>query len=214
MAVICPTVTAKDPHEYREQVERLMPFAKRVHLDFADGELAPVHLVDLTHAWRPESVEIDVHLMFKQPLEQLEAAMALKPNCIIVHAEARGSFKEFAEQVRATHIKAGVALLAATEVSIIKDSLGLIDYVLVFSGDLGHFGGQADLGLLGKVSELKTLKPELEIGWDGGINADNAADLARAGVDVLNVGGFIQRAEEPASAYAKLEQIVQGVNAT
>ncbi len=56
---------------------------------------------------------------------------------------------------------------------------------------------------------LRKLKPELEIGWDGGVNDTNAAILVQSGVDVLNVGGFIQKSKDPQAAYNKLcEQAV------
>jgi ribulose-phosphate 3-epimerase len=87
--------------------------------------------------------------------------------------------------------------------------MNLIDHVLIFSGDLGHFGGKANLSLLGKASELKALKPHVEIGWDGGVNEENALTLVNNGIDVLNTGGFIQRASDPASAYATLIEVIK-----
>jgi ribulose-phosphate 3-epimerase len=75
--------------------------------------------------------------------------------------------------------------------------------VLIFSGKLGHFGGHADLDLLDKVRQLKEIKPTLEIGWDGGVNDQNAAELAHGGIDVLNAGGYLH-GKDPAAAYAKL----------
>jgi ribulose-phosphate 3-epimerase len=54
---------------------------------------------------------------------------------------------------------------------------------------------------------LKQYKPDLEVGWDGGINDQNVAELINGGVDVLNVGGYIQRAEDPARAFAALQRI-------
>ena len=41
MAVICPTVTAVSEHDYKEQLLRLKPFAKRIHIDLMDGRFAP-----------------------------------------------------------------------------------------------------------------------------------------------------------------------------
>ena len=78
------------------------------------------------------------------------------------------------------------------------------DHVLIFSGDLGHFGGHADLAMLRKVADVKAIHPGVEIGWDGGANADNVAELAAGGIDVINVGGAIQRADDPQSAYDTL----------
>lgn len=214
MAVICPTVTARNTHQYREQLERVSAFASRIHFDFADGQLAPVELIELSQAWLPEGKITDLHLMFQNPKTQLDQAIKLKPFLVIVHAEADGNFVELAEKLHDNHIKAGVALLQKTDVSLIEPALDVIDHVLVFSGDLGHFGGRADLSLLEKVKKLKQLKPSLEIGWDGGINEENIQQLVDGGVDVLNVGGYIQHAEAPDKAYATLEsKITSGPNA-
>ena len=127
---------------------------------------------------------------------------------VIVHAESDGNFVPFAELMHRHGIEVGVALKPKTPVELIRPALEWIDYVLVFSGDLGHFGGQADLALLDKVKLLRQLKPQLEIGWDGGINNVNAKALAAGGVDVLNVGGFIQHAADPRMAYGMLGRAV------
>ena len=66
-------------------------------------------------------------------------------------------------------------------------------------------GGQANLALLDRVRQAKKWKPSVEVGWDGGVNDHNIRQLADGGVDVLNVGGFIQKAAEPLAAYAKLK---------
>ncbi len=211
MAIVCPTVTAETPHDYRAQMERIATFAKRIHVDFADGKLAPVKLISPTQARWPENVQIDLHLMLQKPLEHLETFLRLKPNLIIVHAEAEGDFEEFAQRVGQHGIKTGVALLPQTEVKAVEPALKFVDHVLIFSGDLGHFGGHADMSLLGKASELKELKPTIEIGWDGGINDQNAKQLLQSGVDVLNVGGYIQNADDPEKAYATLEVITKQI---
>ena len=79
------------------------------------------------------------------------------------------------------------------------------DQVLVFSGNLGYHGGEADLGLLEKVKKIWQHHPECEIAWDGGINDQNVQQLVDAGVSVLNVGGFVQQSADPEAAYAKLK---------
>jgi len=83
------------------------------------------------------------------------------------------------------------------------------DHVLVFSGNLGRHGGEADLGLLEKVRQIKAHHPEVEIGWDGGINDQNVKQLVEAGVEVLNVGGYIQKADDPEHAYATLKRVIE-----
>lgn len=205
-ATICPTITADTPVLYREQIKRVSEFASRIHIDLADGVLAPQKLVDVDTVWWPGGMRADLHVMYQQPFEHIEAFRALAPQLVIVHAEAEGDFVGFADYMHRHGIEAGVALLQDTDVTTITPALGVIDHVLIFSGQLGFFGGQVDLKLLEKVRLLKRLKPTLEIGWDGGVNATNARALKDGGVDVLNVGGFIHKNMHPAVVYEKLRQ--------
>jgi pentose-5-phosphate-3-epimerase len=103
----------------------------------------------------------------------------------------------------------GLALLPETNPEHVLDELEYLDHVLIFSGNLGHFGGAADLTLLRKVDKLKRYKPSLEIGWDGGANLDTVKQLSDGGVDVINVGGFIQLSENPKSAFEQLTSLIQ-----
>ncbi len=206
--VICPTVTAFSADDYREQIRRIQRFALRIHLDFMDGIFAPTVSIPIHDAWWQPGPAVDLHVMYKNPLEQLEDMVALKPYLIIVHAEAEDIAKFFNE-LSELGIKKGLALLQDTKVEDVAELIKLVDHVLIFSGDLGHFGGSADTDLLTKITAIHNIQPSIEIGWDGGINTDNAAILAAAGVDVLNVGGFIQMAENPEDAY---DTLVASVN--
>ncbi len=204
-AVICPTVTAQNTEEYRQQMEQVAGFATRVHIDIADGQFTHVKLTPIDHVWWPGGVHADVHVMYKEPFRHTRALLHLQPELIVVHAEAEGDFVAFADAAHEAGIRVGVALKPETMPKLIEPALDWIDHVLIFSGHLGHFGGQANLHLLTKVLHLKQMKPELEIGWDGGINNQNAATLAAGGVDVLNVGGFIHHAANPQGAFEMLE---------
>lgn len=203
MAVVCPTITAYSIAEYRQQLERIQGFADRIHLDFMDGEFAPVKSVGLDEIWWQPGPMIDFHIMYQRPLEHLETIIRMQPHLVVIHAEADNA-GEFLEKMNGLGIRRGLALLQGTSVQSIAHYLPMLDHVLIFSGDLGHFGGMVDMSLLDKVKELKNLKPSLEIGWDGGIKDSNVAQLAAGGIDVLNVGGYVQKAEEPEEAYDKL----------
>ena len=204
-ASICPTIDAADSTEFRAQTESVASFATRLHIDVADGSMTPNQLVEVADIWWPGGIRADVHVMMLRPLEHLPALVALGPQLVIVHAEAEGDFFEFAAQLHHHGIEAGIALLPETPVEAIAPGLDVIDHVLIFSGNLGHFGGQADLTLLEKAAQLRQLKPQLELGWDGGVNDSNIKQLVDGGIDVLNVGSFIQKASNPHAAYATLK---------
>lgn len=209
MAEIVPTITAENPHVFREQIERVDEFSKRIHVDLMDGVFAPSKSVVPEQVWWPEGTIADVHVMHQEPEEALEALIKLKPRLIILQAESSFDVQKCAERLRAAGIQYGISLLAATAVSEAAELVAAADHLLVFSGNLGYQGGStADLDLLAKIAEAKAINPDLEIGWDGGVNAENAAKIAQAGVDVINVGGSIHAAENPALAYRALSALI------
>ena len=214
MPIICPTILATNAEDYKKAVEKVAGFAHRLQIDLTDGQFAKPKTVEPKDAWWPAGVKADVHLMFAQPLAAAKTVLEHKPNLVIVHAEAGGDFNAFASSCQAAGVKVGVALLAETAVERIAAAMDKIDHVLIFSGSLGQYGGVADLKLLHKARYLRELNPEIEIGWDGGINANNISQLAFGGVDVFSVGSFIQNAGDPEHAYRTLERIAEETGTT
>ncbi len=208
MSCICPSITPTSVKEYKEQIDRVVGFSERIHLDLMDGEFVETRSPELINYWWPDGLTADIHLMYQHPERHIETIISLKPSLIIVHAEADG-FKEFVDrssEFEKLGIKRGVAILADTPISSIEELMDKFDHVLIFSGHLGHYGGTADLGLLSKVSQIRSTSHELpkEIGWDGGVNLENVKQLVNGGIEVLNVGGAIQRADDPGDMYLKL----------
>jgi len=204
MSEIAPCITVENFDDYQEAVKRLQPFAKRVQIDISDGEFAPVPLLGVDQIWWPAEWTIDIHAMVVRPMEYLNNLIALKPHLIIFHVETGVNLVPIMETVRGAGIEAGIALLKPTVPETVADAIKAADHVLVFSGDLGYYGGVASMMQLEKVRLIKNINPNVEIGWDGGVNVDNAFTLTQGGVDVLNVGGAINNSDDPAGVYNKL----------
>lgn len=209
MAIICPTITAYEPHEYREQIERVAPFAPRIHIDLMDGEFAPTKSPPLDHIWWSHYTQADIHFMYQRPMDYLKRIKKLQPRMVIVPVEADVHHMHFVAELHKENILAGLAILQNTPIENAEQIMHSFDHILVFSGHLGYHGGVADLTLLDKVRYIRAQHEEVEIGWDGGITEDNAKTLVKGGVDVLNVGGFIQKSDNPPAAYAKLIGIAE-----
>jgi len=214
MATICPTVLAADEKTYAAEMTDIAHFAHRIQIDLTDGVFAASPTVKPAEAWWPAAVKADFHLMYKFPTDAAKVVLKHQPNMIIIHAEAEGDFKPLADFCHKQNVKVGVALLPLTKPEVISKSLDLIDHVMIFSGDLGSYGGHADLALLDKIEFLKKQKADLEIGWDGGVNDQNVSQLIFGGVDVINVGGFIQQAANPGQAYEALQLIADETGTT
>ena len=208
MAVVCPTVTAFDPHEYRAQMERVGSFTNRVHIDLMDGQFAPSVSPKLEEIWWPHHVQADIHLMYKRPMDFLDQLIKLNPRMVIIHNEADVHHMHFAGEMHKAGILTGLAVLQDTPIEHAFQIMHSFDQVLIFSGHLGYHGGELDLGLLDKVQKTREHHPEVEVAWDGGINDQNAQELVDGGVDVLNVGGYIQNSDKPQAAYDKLSLVI------
>jgi ribulose-phosphate 3-epimerase len=207
MAVtICPTITTDDPEVYRTQIEETARYATRVHIDLGDGVFTR-RLTAIEDVWWPAGMRADLHIMFKEPFTHVAALKVLAPQLVIVHAEADGDFLAFAHEMHQHGIEVGVALLHETPAEAIIPGLAAIDHVLIFSGSLGQNGGSVDLTLLDKVRKLKQLKPQLEFGWDGGANDENASALANGGIDVINCGGYLH-GDNPVVAWNNIQRAV------
>lgn len=209
MVVVCPTVTAYDARHFHEQVLRIRPFAARVHIDLMDGELAPTKSPDIDEIWWPHELAADIHVMYKRPMDIVRQLIALRPHMVIIHAEAETHHMHFAAELHKHDIAAGLAVLQTTPIESVERIMHSFDQILVFSGKLGYHGGEMDAGMLEKVRFVREHHPEVEIAWDGGITDENARALVAAGVDVLNVGGFIQKSDNPGQAYAKLYAVIE-----
>ena len=204
MSVIAPAVLSSAPDDYKQQLEQIHTFVQRVHIDLSDGSFAPTATIDATQIWWPQQWQVDIHAMVAQPSAHAAQLVAMKPHMIIFHAEVQENIVPLMQQIKQQGIRVGVALMRATVPSDVAELLEVADHAMIFSGDLGKFGGTASLMQLEKIRLIKAINAGLEIGWDGGVNIDNAFSLSQGGVDVLNVGGAIQKNADPAAAYTAL----------
>ena len=201
---IVPAILTDNKQDFRAQVERVNVFTRRVHIDVTDGVFAPTQTLDITNIWWPRNWEADLHLMATNPSEHLDTVLKLSPSLCILHAEANEDLTPSFTALKEAGIKTGVALLPSTYPGNIKQYIDMVDHVLIFAGQLGMQGNPADLMQMEKIPLVRNMKPEVEIGWDGGANITNVRALAHADLDVIDVGAAISQAENPAAAFEEL----------
>jgi len=205
MSVIVPTLLVHSASELETMAQKVAPFASRVQIDITDGEFAPptITLDDITML--PQNWLVDFHMMVNRPSDYVEQLIKLKPNLVIFHAEAAENILSVLEALKKAEIHAGVALLPQSFPNDFASYLSAADHALIFAGALGSNGGVANLLQAEKVHLIKAIKPSLEIGWDGGANLKNVFMLTRAGVDVINVGNALRKAEDMSATYEALK---------
>lgn len=215
MKLIVPTITATDAHQFRDQTELVASISDYAHIDLASSDFSSASaLLDYKQVYLDPVLTSSVHVMYQNPLEVVEYLLSLPelPKMIILQAESDSTnLLEAIKKVKDSHSSLGVALLQDSQPEDFSQLISMADQALVFSGNLGQHGGQADLRLLAKVAELRKIKKDIEIAWDGGINEHNIKELAKGGVDIFYVGGTIHTATDP---YEELQKLQNLVNAT
>lgn len=201
---IVPAILTNNKVDYRNQVERINVFTRRVQIDVTDGIFAPAETLDITNVWWPRNWTADLHLMIAKPSEHVDTILKLNPSLCILHAEAQDNLLPIFDTLKKAGIRTGLALLPSTFPGNVKQYIDVVDHVLILAGRPGVQGSQADLMQMEKIPLIRNLKPELEIAWDGGANMSNIRALAHADLDVINVGSVIATADNPAQVFEDL----------
>jgi ribulose-phosphate 3-epimerase len=212
MASVAPTINATSPEDYGRRINNVKPFATRLHIDVGDGVFDDVKTVGLTQVYDIDGVPFDLHLMMVHPESQFEKIASLMPQLVITHFEAPFDHEAFFKELRSIDIKVGLAVNVETTIEQVKDLLPTIDHLVVFTGRLGHNGGEFRADCLEKIAQARAINPNLEIAVDGGLNQETSRQAIEAGADLLDVGSFIHDADDPEIAYVAIEAIAEGVS--
>ncbi len=196
---LAPSVLSADFGRLGEQVvEATKAGADYIHIDVMDGHFVPqitfgAPVVAAIRRWT--NLPLDVHLMIEAPERQINQFADAGADIITVHVEACPHLQRVVQMVKGLGVKVGVALNPDTPVDTLKEVLSSLDLVLVMTVNPG-FGGQTFIeDILDKVARLRveldrsSLVAELEV--DGGINAEIAPRVVRAGARVLVAGSAV-----------------------
>lgn len=198
--VIAPSILSANFAKLGEEVDDVLKAgADWVHFDVMDNHYVPNLTIGpmVCEALRKHGVTapIDVHLMV-EPVDRIVPDFAKAGATLIsFHPEASAHVHRTIQLIKSHGCQAGLVLNPATPVDVLEWVLEELDMVLLMSVNPG-FGGQSFIpSALEKLRRVRQMidasgKPiRLEI--DGGVKADNIAEIASAGADTFVAGSAI-----------------------
>jgi ribulose-phosphate 3-epimerase len=212
---IAPSILSSNFAKLGEDVKAVeQGGADVIHVDVMDGHFVPnisIGLPVVASLHKATRLPLDVHLMIERPEEYIERFVQAGANRVLIHQEATVHLDRALTMVRELGAQAGVVINPATPVATLTDVLDKVDTVLVMSVNPG-FGGQKFIpGAFEKIRQLNQWRARyngaFRIEVDGGVDAENTAELALAGANTFVAGTSIFHTPDPAAAVRQIRKL-------
>lgn len=167
-----------------------------IHVDIMDGQFVPNFTLGtdfVRQLKKRTAIPLDIHLMVKDPEEKLSWFDFGKGDYVGIQYESTAHFNKALSLIKERGAKAMAVLSPDTPITVLEDSLPLLDGVLIMTVYPGFAGQKLIESTLPKITELRKYLdekgyPQVEIECDGNVSFENAKRMKEAGANIF-VGG-------------------------
>lgn len=180
-----------------EYLERVTNYgADMYHFDVMDGVFVKHKSVDYAYLEQLKertTLLFDCHLMVQEPAKVVDKYIKAGANIISFHQEVldEENTHKLIKHIKRKRVMAGLAIDLDTDIAKIDPFINELDVVLIMSVKAGKGGQEFDKDALAKIKYVRGKNKDVLIEVDGGINDKTAAQVVRAGADIVVSGNYI-----------------------
>ena len=205
--IIIPAIIAETQQQLLERINKVKDYSVIIQLDIMDGVFVPNRSIDFDFKLPKTNCRFEAHLMINNPMEWINKNWK-KIDMALIHFESCKNHMEIIKTVKKLGRKVGFALNPETPVEEVREYLNDIDQILVMTVNPGFYGSSFLPETLGKIREIRRMKPDLNIEVDGGINPDTIRRVHDAGANMFVSGSYIVKSDDVKKAMDVLRKMV------
>ena len=218
--IVSPSLLSANFLDLKSEIEMINKSdADWLHMDVMDGMFVPnisFGFPILEAVGKVCTKPMDVHFMIESPERYIAQTAKTGAMMMNVHYEACNHLHRTVQEIHNAGMKAGVTLNPSTPVCVLEDIIGDVDMVLLMSVNPGFSGQKFIENTIKKLGRLRQLIQESGsnaiIQVDGGVQAETAPRLVKAGANSLVSGSYVFKSPDPIATIHSLKVLEQVVD--
>ncbi|MCK4902505.1 MAG: ribulose-phosphate 3-epimerase [Thermoplasmatales archaeon] len=206
--IIIPAIIAKSQEELDKALSKITDIVEIAQLDVMDNKFVPNTSLFFDFKVPKTSCLFEAHLMIDDPETWIENNWQ-KVGTILVHYESCKDPKGIITNVKNKGKKVGFVLNPETSNQNLKDFIDDIDQVLIMTVNPGFYGSPFLPEMLDKITELRNMKPDLDIEVDGGVTDKTISLVDKAGANMFVSGSYIMKAKNVEDSINSLKELIE-----
>ncbi len=191
--------------------------ADLLQLDICDGHFVPTISFGedvVRRTCQATKLPVEVHLMVSRPDDWIPRMAGMGQFRMIFHLEASHRAAGVVQAITRAGMEAGLAINPETPTSAVEPLLPYVHNICLMGIAPGFAGQKLMDTTYRRIADVRSLieksPSSATITVDGGVKADNAAQLIEAGADILVVSSGIFQHPRPESSLADFRTAISG----